>query len=421
MSKNFQFVAKAISLGEESNDIYMSIQMVFLTSETNLNYVKFTPEFINQVVAQKEKYIGIPLVVDLGQLMESNYKSLGHKFYDGKFHTTAIGSFVDFSVRDNNGVTELLASARVWKRFPEVCSALNELYFSDAGLQFSYEILVSKYNSINNVKVIDVDGGNLIGSCVVSFPAVPASRCELLVAELFGAKDEKDKKGCGTEVKIEIDDESEEEDEEEDDEEMCAKKSKKGCGSSSANTKKEDSKMDVKNTVAEIQDLKNFEVELTNALTEVANLKSSLTGKDNELAEKDELVKEKETEIATLNETIAKLAEEINTKSAEIASLIPFKVKIEQAEAEAQERQRLENVKTLKEQVLKALDEKFFPEIAESVEALDYNKVYAFIAEKVIENNGKVEKSKTMFASRITDSNPIADNDVVSRMITLGK
>lgn len=188
MPKTIQVESKVIAIAEESNDMYMSLSMVFLTSAVNLNNIQFTEDFINGIATNSDKYVGIPLVADISNLENGQYSKLTHKQNKktGTFGTVGIGSFVKFYTRQTGGTLELLADARVWKRNPKTCDALEELYGSDEGLKFSYEVLVGNSTEENGITIVSEDeNNNPIGSCVVSFPAVPASKCELMVAELF--------------------------------------------------------------------------------------------------------------------------------------------------------------------------------------------------------------------------------------------
>lgn len=173
------------------NDIFMVCDMVYLTSETNLNNVRYTDAFIDYVVAHKDEYTCIPLVVDINTLLDRNFDDLTHMFKNNRFGTTSIGSFYDFYKVTNGDVIELRATIRIPKRNEEVCGLLAELHSSDEGLKFSYEMNVYKYEvDENNVMIIDAGGADPIGSCVVSIPAVPAAKCQTLVAELIGLEGE---------------------------------------------------------------------------------------------------------------------------------------------------------------------------------------------------------------------------------------
>jgi hypothetical protein len=69
--------ASVIELSD-SNDVYMSLDVLLLTSKTNLNKARFTPEFIHEIVENKDFYIGIPLVCEREKLEKRKYKNLGH-------------------------------------------------------------------------------------------------------------------------------------------------------------------------------------------------------------------------------------------------------------------------------------------------------------------------------------------------------
>jgi hypothetical protein len=189
MSKKEKIMVKPKILElQQSNDIYMTITMCILTNQVNLNNARFTDDFINGVVENKEKYIGIPLVANRVKLENGVYNSLTHEFDSstGELKTDIIGSFSDFwTSTDEDGSLLLMGNARVFKRYPNVCSALIELYES-GDLEFSCEVLVTQYEDIQDgVRTIGyADGANqLIGSAVVTYPAEPKSKAYLLVAE----------------------------------------------------------------------------------------------------------------------------------------------------------------------------------------------------------------------------------------------
>jgi len=187
MQEKIQFTSKVISLGSQENDLYMELSMVFLDDIKNLNDVIFTKDFLTDVETNKSQYIGLPLVGDMNALTSGKYQNLTHLFdkKTGIFSTQALGSFVDFKTEINGGITQLIAISRVWKRYPKVCLAMQELFDSAEGLSFSYEVLVGKYTVESGVKVIDKDETNTIASsCVVSNPANPNSIALTLCAAI---------------------------------------------------------------------------------------------------------------------------------------------------------------------------------------------------------------------------------------------
>lgn len=181
----------------ESNDIYMTLNFPILSNDVNYNNLQFTDDFINGIVENKEKYIGIPLVVNREKLESAEYDKLGHELKNGQLLTDQVGSHVDFWTEEIDGALCLMSSIRVMKRFPNVCNAIIELY-DNGDLESSCEVLVSEYLEITEDKVrkVHYNGGKnvYIGSAIVSEPAETRSRATLLVAEAY-KKDIEEKEG----------------------------------------------------------------------------------------------------------------------------------------------------------------------------------------------------------------------------------
>jgi len=177
--------ARVIEISSGNNDIYMTLQVLLLTNQVNQNKAIFSNEFIDYVVQNKDFYIGLPLVAERVKL-ERLSRFLGHTLdKNGEFHTDQIGSYVDFyKSTDDNGVTSLFGTARVSKRFPLVCDAIQTLYEQDS-LFFSIECLVAEYTyNDDGTRTIDVIAGNeLFGDCIVSKPAEERSKAHMLIAE----------------------------------------------------------------------------------------------------------------------------------------------------------------------------------------------------------------------------------------------
>jgi hypothetical protein len=178
----------------------MELTMCILTNKINLNKLQFTNDFINGVVENKSKYIGIPLVVNRLKLENGLYNNLTHELdtRSKQLKTDTIGSFVDFwSQEDEDGTLLLMGLARVLKRYPNVCNAILELYETEE-LEFSCEVLVYGYDNYDEETGIrslnyEYEGqiNELIGSCIVTNPAEPKSKAHLLIAEAV----DKDLKG----------------------------------------------------------------------------------------------------------------------------------------------------------------------------------------------------------------------------------
>lgn len=145
-----------------------------------------TDAFIDEIVANKDKYCWVPLCVDKRMLRGGQLYSLGHKMNPARTHfsTEQIGSFVNFWKDTKNGVSVLYGEARVPKRDDQVCCMLQKLYDAEC-LNVSFEIVSDHLQHDGNVVVIDASPENvLIGMAVVSTPAYPdASSAVLMVAE----------------------------------------------------------------------------------------------------------------------------------------------------------------------------------------------------------------------------------------------
>ena len=182
------FIASASEL--QTSPLFLQIVTpLFLADVPNLNNVACSEGFVDDIVANQERYFGIPLVVDIKNLTAGLRDRLGHMFnpITGTYGTTCIGSFQGFEKRElDGGKTALVGYARVWKRNAAVCRILSEM-FADGKLQFSFEINAgTQEKSEDGTIVINADENNYLeGMCVVSLPACPEAVAEQLVAELI--------------------------------------------------------------------------------------------------------------------------------------------------------------------------------------------------------------------------------------------
>ena len=188
MSDRLTLASKILELNENSNDIYMTVKLCILSNQVNYNNALFTDDFIQGVIDNKSKYIGIPLVANKVKLENGVYDNLTHEYSNGELNTDIIGSFIDFwEETDESNAKLLMGEARIFKRFPSVCEAIVELY-KNSDLEFSCEVLISSYENVEDgVRRIHYNDGNnaLIASCVVSEPAESRSRATLLIAEAY--------------------------------------------------------------------------------------------------------------------------------------------------------------------------------------------------------------------------------------------
>lgn len=171
----------------QQSDIYMTVKArIFETPKANLNGARVTLAFLNEIVENEEKYIGLPLVADVKALANGRYDHLGH-LYDartGQFHTTQIGSFYKFEKEDFEGGSYLIGYARVMKRNKAVCKAIAEL-FADGALKFSFEIACGQCQELEDGTIlIDASENNFLeGAAIVTFPACEDAVALELVAE----------------------------------------------------------------------------------------------------------------------------------------------------------------------------------------------------------------------------------------------
>lgn len=167
----------------QQSDLYMTVRARFFeATDANLNGVRVTPQFIEEIVANENSYVGLPLSADIKNLLAGNYDILGHMYDEktGEFHSTQVGTFVHYEVEaeDDNGNEALIADVRIMKRNKKLCKAIAEL-FAEGRLKFSFEISCGSYSELDDgTLLIDADESNHFeGAAIVSYPA-----CENAVA-----------------------------------------------------------------------------------------------------------------------------------------------------------------------------------------------------------------------------------------------
>lgn len=187
-------VASASEL--QSSDLYMTVKTpMFTVPAANLNGVRCTAEFLDEIVANQDKYIGLPLCADVDNLAKGRYTKLGH-CYDavtGTFSSSMIGSFYKFEKEEREDGAALIGYARIMKRNKKVCKAVAQL-FAAGMLKFSFEISCGSYEELEDgTLLIDAAGNNYLeGMCIVSFPACPDAVAQELVAEIVNIGKEAD-------------------------------------------------------------------------------------------------------------------------------------------------------------------------------------------------------------------------------------
>lgn len=185
-----KFISFASVISEmKQSDMFMSVKMRILeTPKANLNGVRVTEAFIDEIIADEERYVGLPLYADVKSLLSGKYSNLGHMYNakTGEFYSTQIGSFYQFEKEEFEGGAYLVGYARIPKRNRKLSEAIATL-FANGALKFSFEIACSDYEEDEEgIFVIDASENNYLeGTAIVTFPA-----CEDAVALEFVAQRE---------------------------------------------------------------------------------------------------------------------------------------------------------------------------------------------------------------------------------------
>lgn len=171
----------------QQSPMFMTVKAVICdTPEANLNGARVTEKFVNEVVKNEKRYVGLPLYADVKALTGGKYDRLGH-LYDvktGEFHSTQIGSFYKFEKEEFDKGYHLIGYARIPKRNQKLSKAISELYDSKR-LKFSFEVAVGEYDE-NEDGTITIDASEhnyLEGTAIVSYPACEDAVALQLVAQ----------------------------------------------------------------------------------------------------------------------------------------------------------------------------------------------------------------------------------------------
>lgn len=182
--QNKKVTASAIISELQSSDMYIQVRGRLCDMKTNANGVAVTEAFIDEIIANEDKYIGIPLCADVRGLL--NNKNIGHMYNraTGEFMSTIVGSMIHFEKEVENGNASLIINARIMKRYKAVCAAIANL-FAEGRLKFSFEITCGDYEELDDgTMVIDASDLNYLeGAAIVTFPACEDAVAMELVAE----------------------------------------------------------------------------------------------------------------------------------------------------------------------------------------------------------------------------------------------
>ena len=302
----------SISEQHESSEIYLLIEARLCSTQANGNGEGVTEAFLDSIVENQEKYMCLPLYVDLPRQLARDYRNLGHQ-YDrstGEFHTQQIGSMCMFKkIADEYGYS-LMAQARIPKRETEICQRLIELCSMNM-LKVSYEIQYARSDVVvkDNVKYVDASANNfLTGLCVVSVPAYPESIAQSIIAENM----EKNLERTNPDDNVEIDDNKEE---------------NKGADNMTLE--------EAMSTIAQKdQRIAELEGKITAAEKRAEDIENEKNAKESELAQA-ESDKNKATEdLSAAQNTLSEKEQRIAELEAQIAELEPMKSELETIKAE---------------------------------------------------------------------------------------
>ena len=171
----------------QQSDVFMTVKArICEAPEANLNGARVTEAFIDEIVGNEKRYVGLPLYADVKALTNGNYNRLGH-LYDvrtGEFHSTQIGSFYKFEKQKNGETSYLVGYARIPKRNKKLSKAISEL-FADGALKFSFELSVGEYEELDDDTIlIDASENNYLeGTAIVTYPACEDAVALELVAQ----------------------------------------------------------------------------------------------------------------------------------------------------------------------------------------------------------------------------------------------
>ena len=172
---------------ELQSEYYIFAEMRLFTTEPNLNKVRVTQAFIDDIVENKENYIGLPLFIDMEKVKANFLNRLDHGYDAEKdeFRTEMVGSFYDFEKEEiDEKVCGLIGKVKIAKRNKKMVEAIKKMFAEDA-LNVSFEIAVKDSQDEDGILVVDKSDGNmLVGMAVVTTPACERAKTLKLVASI---------------------------------------------------------------------------------------------------------------------------------------------------------------------------------------------------------------------------------------------
>lgn len=192
MEKQTKLVFLAQEVVVEESDkldpVFLHVHFKLADCLGNKNHEGISAAFIQDLIENQEKYICLPMYVDMERLLAGDFDNLTHLYsrVTKKFRTQQFGSFTNFySKTDDNGITSLYAEARFPKREYEACVKLVEL-FQSGRLCLSIELRYNPEHTFRKEGVLFIDAyedNALTGAAIVSTPAYEDAIALDMVAE----------------------------------------------------------------------------------------------------------------------------------------------------------------------------------------------------------------------------------------------
>lgn len=334
--KKIVLSAEILSINEEAHPDYMTLDLGVISNNRNLNGVLFTDRFLDNA---SSSIIDMPLQVDKAELEAGNYENLTHKYDGVNLNTDSIGTFVDWRIDESNGNKVLIATSKVWKRYPKVVNAIIELH-GEGLLRASVEAAVTEYEDINQTEY-DAYDGRIIGHTLVSSPAEVRASSRMLIAEALNNDLEKIK---------------------------------------------EEEQMD--------KELKALQEQLETLGNEVASLNEKLSNESEQKASLEAVIAEKESKILEMSEEIIDLNDKIKLSE---KSVVETKQELETLNSELnsyKEVEIAEQKEELKAMAEKHLGEELSDEVKMAIEELDEKAIKVAIAEALMAKDTENENSE---------------------------
>jgi hypothetical protein len=348
--------SKALRLANTSNPAYMVIDFIVCSDEINLNGEKLTKEGLE---LNAESLVDMPIQVDRYRLEKGLYSSLTHRAEKDGLKTDSVGVITKVWLETNdNDVTTMYASAKIWKRYKATCEALVELYAED-NLKFSWELVSTNWITAEDGTRQHSDF-YFMGHCIVSMPSYPIAKAQLLVAELEqNSEQQSEVTGLEDNLVVEL---------KEEELEVTAEKVDEVVSET------EEEVVEAEKPVEEAEVVEDKVVE----------------------AEK---VDDKEDKMIAYADAIATLTQTVATLQAQISELEPYRleaVRLAEEKAFAETEARKAELKVMAERVVGELT----AEMNEAIESQDEKALKLLIADFAIAN---VKESTSVVAEKIED------------------